>query len=61
MYYKDQLNKLVNSEWFKSLKIFDGSGNSTHQMNLNTESIPILIEFLKKEQKRLKLLGDQTK
>lgn len=55
-YHKDQLNRLVDCDYFKSIKVFDGSGNSTKQMDLNSESIPALIEFLKKEQKRLKLI-----
>ena len=47
-YYKNQLSKLnLDQEYTTSLKIFDGHGKSTNQMDLNTESIPVLIEFLK--------------
>jgi len=59
-YHKDQLNKLIDVEFNKSVVVFDGSGNKTKQMDINLESIPILIEFLKKEEKRLKLLENKT-
>ena len=48
-YYKHELEQLKNSEYFKSIKLFDGIGNNTNQMNLNVESIPILIKFLERE------------
>lgn len=53
-YYKNQLSKLnLDQEYPTSLKIFDGHGKSTNQMDLNTESIPVLIEFLKSLQDTL--------
>jgi len=49
-YYESQLSKLKpESEFPTSIKIFDGEGNQTNQMDLNAESIPVLIEFLNKK------------
>jgi hypothetical protein len=53
-YYKDQLKRLKNGEYQKSLKLFDGNGNATNQMDLNIDSIPVLIQFLQKELKLAK-------
>lgn len=55
-YYQDQLNRLKDVEYFKSVKVFDGNGEHTKQMDLNIESIPTLIEFLTKELTRLQSL-----
>ena len=48
-YYKDQLNKLTNSEYYKTVVFTDGDGNKTNYMNLNKESIPIFIKYLNRE------------
>lgn len=53
-YYKDQLTKLQDSEFNKSLKLSDGIGNQTNSLGLNLESIPVLIKFLENELKKLK-------
>ena len=53
-YYRDQLNRLKNSEYCKSILLNDNDGNITNYLNLNSESIPELIKFLNKELKRLK-------
>jgi hypothetical protein len=52
-YHREQLIKLKKSEYFKSIKVFDGEGNSTKQLALNVESIPVIIKFLEKELKQL--------
>jgi hypothetical protein len=53
-YYKNQLAKLKpDGEYPVSLKLYDGQGSSTNQMDLNTDSIPVLIEFLKSVQDSL--------
>ena len=54
-YYESQLKNLENGEYFKSIKVFDGNGNSTKQLDLNKESIPVIIEFLTQELVKLKL------
>lgn len=56
-YYKKELETLKNSEYFKTVILSDGIGNKTRNLNLNAESIPEVIEFLKKELKRLKKGG----
>lgn len=58
-YYNDQLNKLTYVKYFKSVKIFDGNGGNTNQINLTDESIPILITFLTKELTRLQSLDEK--
>jgi hypothetical protein len=58
-YYKNQLTKLkLDGEYPMSLKVYDGNGASTNQMSINSESIPVLIEFLKSLQDGL---GDNNK
>lgn len=60
-YYKDQLDKIhivkiegINSIFHPSMKIIDSDGNQTKYMNINLESIPVIIEWLKDIQKTLK-------
>lgn len=53
-YYDVELKRLENSENLKSVKVYDGLGHSTNQLDLNTESIVVLIEFLNSELERLK-------
>jgi len=48
-YYTNQLNQLQDVDYFKSIQIFDGTGGKTKHLNLNSDSIPKLIEFLNKE------------
>ena len=52
-YYRDQLNELKDGEYPKSIKVFDGEGNSTKQMDLNTESIVALFEFLENQLRKV--------
>ena len=51
-YYKNQLDNL-DKERAKHIRLGDDFPNSTHFLDLNLESLPILIEFLKEELKRL--------
>lgn len=60
-YYKDQLDKIhiVKIEGYKepfypNVKFFDTDGNRTKYINVNLESIPVIIEWLKDIQKTLK-------
>jgi hypothetical protein len=47
-YYQGELDNLnTNSTYPISIKLTDGDGNSTKYINLNNESIPVLIEWLK--------------
>ena len=60
-YYKNQLDRLTETEFFKSLKVYNGDGKNTNQMGINLESIPVLIDFLKTEEKRLKQIKKESK
>lgn len=52
-YYMKQLNRLdSNSDHPLSIKVYNDKG-STKQMNLNSESIPVLIEYLRSLQQSL--------
>lgn len=52
-YYKNQLDGLEDSDYFKKIVISDSDGNRTKTMDLNNESIPVLIDFLNREAVRL--------
>ena len=54
IYYKTELARLKDSKNIKSIKLFDGLGNSTKEFNLNTDSLPLVIEFLQTELKTFK-------
>lgn len=54
-YYESELSQLKpDNEYSQSMVISDGQGNKTKTLALNSESIPVLIDFLKKEAKRIK-------
>jgi hypothetical protein len=53
-YYASELKALKDGNFPKSVKIFDGEGNQTKQLDLNAESIPVLIEYLKREKVAVK-------
>lgn len=55
-YYKSELANLVDSETNKNVKISDSICGATKILDLNVESIEVLIGWLKLEQKRLKKL-----
>lgn len=46
-YYKNQLEKLKVGVFLSSIVVTDGHGNATDDMDLNLESIPVVIDFLK--------------
>lgn len=52
-YYKNQLKRLETSEFYKSIKLFDGQGNETNNMDLNLESLNDIIKYLRNEKIRL--------
>jgi hypothetical protein len=54
-YYEGELKRLIDGGYNKSIKIFDGEGNHTKQLDITEDSIAVLIEFLKNEKKKLKL------
>ena len=57
LYYELQLAKLIDTEYYKTIKIFSGTIVNTHdtnQLDLNIDSIPVIIKFLKLELKTLK-------
>lgn len=45
-YYQDQLAKLEKGDYPTTIKIVDGNRNATNCINLNNESIDVLIEYL---------------
>lgn len=53
-YYVNQLEQLKDSEYYKTIKLVDSFGNTTKVLNLNSDSIPVLISYLKKELERVK-------
>lgn len=52
-YYFDQLSRLQDSEFNKSIIISDGIGNKTNNLGLNLESIGEIITYLLNEQKKI--------
>ena len=48
LYYKNQLQKLVNSEYGFTIKIMDSENNSTHSWTVNKESHKDIMNELKK-------------
>ena len=46
-YIKDQFKKLKPSKYGYSLKIFDGFGNSTYQMELTPQKASLILKLLK--------------
>ena len=49
-YLEDQFKKLTNTKYGFSIKIFDGFGNSTNQMELTPNRAIELLEVLKQKQ-----------
>ena len=49
-YLQEQFKKLTNTKYGFSIKIFDGSGNSTNQMELTPNRAIELLEVLKQKQ-----------
>ena len=47
-YYERQLERLKETDYLMAVKFADGLGNQTNNMNLNRESIPAIIKWLKK-------------
>lgn len=53
-YYQGELNRLtIDSEFLPTVKFTNGNGQGTKNLNLNNESIPIIIAWLKSIQKKL--------
>lgn len=53
-YYESELNQLKPDDTYsQSVVIYDGQGGKTKTLSLTSESIPVLIQFLKKEAKRI--------
>lgn len=52
-YYKNQLNKLIDTDYYKTIAISDGIGNKTNYMILNLESLDDIISFLISEKRKL--------
>ncbi len=60
-YYKNQLKRLnTKSEYPLKIKISDNEGNSTHILDLNNESIPVIKEFLDSLIKKEPVLEEYT-
>ena len=45
-YYRDELSKLKETEYYPTIQIRDGNGNNTKWLALNEESIPIIMDYL---------------
>ena len=50
-YVRDQFKKLKPSKYGYSLKIFDGFGNSTYQMELTPQKASLILKLLKELRK----------
>ncbi len=59
-YHESQLLQLADSDYFKSVKFWDGAGNSTKTMDLNQDSIPVFLVYLQLELDRLNKLTKET-
>lgn len=46
-YYKGQLDNLETSDYPTTVQFRDGEGNKTHCINLNNDSIDVIIKYLK--------------
>ena len=56
-YYQSELSQLEdNSGYFKTIIVSDGFGQSTKTLDLNKESIDVLVKWLKKERFKLSKL-----
>lgn len=54
-YYVSEIALLKpNNVYSQSIVIYDGQGGKTKFLSINEKSIPVLIEFLKNESKRIK-------
>lgn len=51
-YLQEQFKKLANTKYGFSIKIFDGSGNSTNQMELTPNRVIELLEILKQNKQK---------
>lgn len=58
-FYKKELEILKDSIYNKTIKISDGIENTTKTLSLNKESIPILMDWLATEFKRLQMSGER--
>lgn len=47
-YYEHELGKLQGSSYPFSVQLYDGLGNKTKTLDLNRESVPVIIEWMKK-------------
>lgn len=54
-YLQEQFKKLNSTKYGFSIKIFDGSGNSTNQMELTPNRAIELLEILKQRQQEIGL------
>jgi hypothetical protein len=48
-YLNREINKLINTEYGFSIKIFDAEGNSTNQMELTPYRAKHILEWLEKD------------
>lgn len=56
-YYESELSQLKPDDTYsQAVVIHDGQGGKTKTLSLTSESIPVLIQFLKKEAKRIQKL-----
>lgn len=58
-YYNSELDCLKDSEFLKVIKISDNVGNATNTISLNTESMPLIIQWLESELLKLQTKGAQ--
>lgn len=60
-YYVVELNVLKPDDTYsQSVVVYDGQGNKTKTLSLNAESIPVLIDFLNAELKRLESIKKES-
>ena len=49
-YVRQQFNKLQKTDFGYSVKIFDGNGNTTNQMELTPQKAELILKILKEVQ-----------
>ena len=53
-YVREQFKKLTETKYGFSVKIFDGNGNTTNQMELTPQKAELILKILKEKEDQIK-------